>query len=162
MHPTRAPEDPLENMAWIGLGVLAALGAAGVAIFGKLGLAGVDSTLATTLRSCVMTLALLLFAVGTGRVAGLLEGARGLDRRGWAFIALAGLSGAASWLAYFAALERGPAGPVAALDRSSLLWVVLFAWLFLGERYGARAWAGAALVVAGILLIVGAPAGRAV
>jgi transporter family protein len=74
--------------------------------------------------------------------------------RAWTFILLAGFSGAISWLAYFAALRIGAAAQVSSIDRLSLAFVMLFAVLFLGERYGWRGWTGVTLVVVGILLIV--------
>ncbi len=73
------------------------------------------------------------------------------------FLVLAGLCGAGSWLAYFAALARGPVGPVAAVDRLSVAFTFVLAAAFLGERFGPRAWAGLALLVLGLLLIVSDP-----
>jgi transporter family protein len=140
------------SFGWIGLGLVAALGGAGVAIFGKVGLAGVDPTLATTLRSVVMTVMLL----GVSVAAGVLRPSTvtTVGGRAWTFILLAGFSGAISWLAYFAALRIGAAAQVSSIDRLSLAFVMLFAVLFLGERYGWRGWTGVTLVVVGILLIV--------
>ena len=152
---------------WLPLALLAALGAAGVAVFGKLGVSRADPTLATLARSVVMTAALLGFV--------LLRAARPGSMRAflfetpasaWVFLVLAGLCGAGSWLAYFAALARGPAGPVAAVDRLSVAFTFVLAAAFLGERFGPRAWAGLALLVLGLLLIVSdpprtAPAGAA-
>lgn len=110
-------------MNWILLGLLAALGGAGVTLFGRLGLEGVPATLATTLRAVIMALVMLGVALSTGQVQGLLAGQEHLSRRAWVFIFLAGLSGAGSWLAYFAALKIGPAAGVAALDRLSLAFI---------------------------------------
>ncbi|MGI9037896.1 MAG: EamA family transporter [Gemmatimonadota bacterium] len=139
------------SLGWISLGLVAALGGAGVAIFGKLGLTGVDPTLATTLRSVVMTFML----VGVSSASGALRPSTmaSVGGRAWTFILLAGFSGAVSWLAYFAALRIGAAAQVASIDRLSLVFVMLFAVLFLGERYGWRGWTGVALVMVGILMI---------
>jgi transporter family protein len=87
--------------------------------------------------------------------------AEGVGGRAWLFVALSGLAGACSWWAYFGALRLGPAGPVAALDRLSLAFVVLGAAALLGESLGWRGWAGLGLVLCGTALIVmdgGAPA----
>ncbi|MGD8281522.1 MAG: EamA family transporter [Gemmatimonadota bacterium] len=65
----------------------------------------------------------------------------------------AGLAGAISWLAYFCALRVGAAAKVASIDRLSVAFVVVFASLFLGERYGWRGWLGVVLVVAGLALV---------
>lgn len=143
---------------WISLGLIAALGGAGVAVLGKVGLVGVDPTLATTARSIVMTVVLLMASLASGSFGGL----SGLDVRAWTFVVLAGLAGAISWLAYFAALKIGAAAQVASIDRLSLAFVVLFSSAFLGERYGWRGWVGVTLVVIGILLVASDPTPNAV
>lgn len=139
--------------SWIVLGIIAALGAAGVAVFGRLGLSGTDTTLATALRSVVMTAGLLAVVGLSGRWRALLAGEAGFDGRAWLYVLLAGVCGAASWLAYFAALKLGPAGPVAALDRLSLPLIFLLGVGFLGEKPGWTGWAGLLLTTAGIYLI---------
>lgn len=140
-------------VSWIALGIVAAAGGAGVAVLGKVGMAGMDPALATTLRSVVMTLVLLGLSLATGKLRGLSLGGSGLDGRAATVIVLAGLCGAVSWLAYFAALRLGGAAQVAALDRLSLPLVAVLSVLFLGERYGWRGWAGVVLVVVGIYLV---------
>jgi len=143
---------------WISLGLIAALGGAGVAVLGKVGLGGVDPTLATTARSVVMTVVLLTASLASGGLRGLTS----LDVRAWTFVVLAGLAGAISWLAYFAALKIGAAAQVASIDRLSLAFVVVFSSAFLGERYGWRGWVGVVLVVIGILLVASDPTPNAV
>ncbi|MEE9279396.1 MAG: EamA family transporter [Myxococcota bacterium] len=141
------------DVRWIGFGLIAAASAAGVTIFGRLGLTGVDTTLATTLRSIVMTLALVAVAVGNGSLGALVRGETAFDARAWRFVLLAGACGAASWLAYFAALRLAAAGPVAALDRLSLPMVFVLGVLLLGEKPGRASWLGLLLVLVGIYLI---------
>jgi len=138
---------------WIGLGLLAALAAAGVAIFGRIGLAGTDTVLATTLRSVVMAAGLVVLSGINGNWRAVFADEAGLDGRAWLYIFLAAACGAASWLAYFAALKIGPAGPVAALDRLSLPLVFVLGVWFLGEKPGAQGWVGLALATIGIYLI---------
>jgi transporter family protein len=135
------------------MGLLAAIAAAGVTICGRIGLGGVDTTLATTLRSAVMTLTLVGVAGAGGRWRSVVTGGAELDGRAWSFIVLAGFCGAASWLAYFAALKLGPAGPVAALDRLSLPLVFVLGVGLLGEKPGAQGWIGVGLATLGIFLI---------
>lgn len=100
-----------------------------VAIFGKIGMTKIDSTLATTLRSIVMAILLTLFSLKLGKFANL----NSLDTKAIVFIILSGLAGATSWLFYFWALKNGPTTSVAVLDRLSLVFIALLAFLFLGE-----------------------------
>jgi transporter family protein len=146
----------MNQLSWLGLGLIAALGGAGVAVLGKIGLTGVDATTATTLRSVVMTVALLAVFLATGRLGTV----RMVDGRALTFIVLAALSGAISWLAYFAALRIGAATQVASIDRLSLAFVLLLSAAFLGERYGWRGWVGIGLVVVGIVLVASDPTPR--
>ncbi len=141
-------------MGWVGLGLLAAVGAAGVAIFGRIGLQHVDTVLATGLRSVVMSAVLVGIAGATGRLSELSGGRTDLDTRAWLCLIGAGICGAASWLAYFAALKVAHAAPVAALDRLSLPLVFVLGVALLGEEVGWRGWSGLALAVAGTYLIV--------
>jgi transporter family protein len=134
---------------WIGYALLAAFFAALVAIFGKVGIKDVDATLATAVRAVVMATFLVTAAVVLGKTGGL----GGISRRSFTFIVLSGAAGAASWLFYFIALREGPATGVAALDRLSVVFVFILAVLFLGDAFTAKAALGAALVVAGAILL---------
>jgi bacterial/archaeal transporter family protein len=135
--------------AWVVLGLLSALFASLVAIFGKLGLQSLDATAATAARSVVMMVVLVAATFVSGRL-GALQSANGLA---WTMILLSGLAGAASWLCYFVALQLGQASAVASLDRLSLVFTVLLAALILGEPLTPLRLGGAALVVAGVYLI---------
>lgn len=143
----------MNSPGWVALGLLAALGGAGVTVFGKLGLEGVNPTLATALRAVIMALVMVAVAVGTGQLGALLGGRTHLSGRAWLFIVLAGLSGAGSWLAYFAALRVGPTTGVAALDRLSLAFIFLFSALAFREPHGWRGWVGALVLLAGVYLM---------
>lgn len=146
-------EALLRSIGWVELGLIAALGAAGVAIFGSIGLEKVDSTLATALRAIIMAAMLVGVTLFTGQIQTVWQGGSSLDSRAWLFIVLAGLSGAVSWLAYFGALKLGLAGQVAALDRLSVAFVFVLGVIFLGEEYSWRGWLGLGLLIAGIYLI---------
>ena len=135
--------------AWIVYALLAALFAALVAVLGKVGVQNVDTTLATAIRATVMMVVLVLAAAMLGKLRGLDD----IDRRALGFIVLSGLAGAASWLFYFVALKHGPTAGVAALDRLSVALVFVLAILFLGDPFSWRGAAGAALVVAGAILL---------
>jgi|FLYN01.1.fsa_nt_gi transporter family protein len=146
-------EQMIKSIGWVGLGLIAALGAAGVAIFGSIGLEKVNATLATTLRSIIMAVMLVTVTLLTGQLQTIWQGGSNLDTRALVFIVLAGLAGAISWLAYFAALQLGLASQVAALDRLSVAFVFVFGVLFLNERHTWQGWLGLLLLVAGVYLI---------
>jgi transporter family protein len=145
----------MKDYNWLWLGLLSAVTAAGVAIFGKVGVSRADPVLVTTLRSVIMTLTLFVALALTGLLNARLGAIGELTTREWVFILLAGICGALSWLAYFAALRLGSASQVSAVDRLSIAFVFVLGALFLGERFTWRGWAGMALVVAGVFLIVG-------
>ncbi len=138
-------------MMWLFFALLSAVTAALVAIFGKLGLSKIDTTLATTLRSFVMSVVLLVVAVSLKKFQGF--SFHLLSNREWVFIILAGLAGALSWLFYFAALKYGLASRVAAVDRLSLVFVFVFALFFLGETLHWQSALGALLAIGGIILM---------
>jgi bacterial/archaeal transporter family protein len=138
-----------EIAGWVVLGLVSAFGAALVAIFAKIGLGEVSPIPATMARAIVMTSVTTLAALAAGDVKELAS----IDRKGWIFIGLAGLAGAGSWLAYFAALKIGQASAVSGLDRLSVVFVVVLAALFLGESLTVWKVVGAALMVAGAVLI---------
>lgn len=143
------------QIGWIGLGIISALAAAGVTIFGRIGLEGIDSTLATTLRSIIMAFTMVMVSLSSGRLQGLWQGNTQISGRAWLFILLSGGAGAASWLAYFSALKIGPPGAVAALDRLSIVFILVLATLFLGEQHSWRGWLGLVLLVGGVYMIAG-------
>jgi transporter family protein len=136
---------------WIIFALLSALTAALVAIFGKLGLKSIDSTLGTTIRSIVMATFLILTSLFLGKWKHFTWGS--LSGKDWWLIVLAGLAGALSWLFYFFALKSGEATKVVALDRLSIVFVVLLAAIFLSEGLTWKSLAGAALMVSGAILI---------
>ncbi len=134
---------------WIIFAILSAISAALVAVFGKIGIKNVDSTLATTVRGIVMAVFLVIvsLALGKAKLLGTIE------NKALLFIVLSGIAGAMSWLFYFFALKFGPASAVAALDRLSVVFVLLLAILFLGESLTWKSGLGAALVTTGAILM---------
>jgi len=138
---------------WIIFAFLSAGFAAIIPILSKLGLQGIDSTLATGLRAWVMALSLTLLLAAVGKLKALPEATPTVV----VFIVLTGLAGAASWVCYFFALRTGPAGPVAALDRLSVVFTLLLAAVFLAERLTGRILLGGVLMVLGAILIATAP-----
>jgi transporter family protein len=135
---------------WMVYALLSAAFAALVAVFGKIGITTVDSTLATAVRAVVMAGFLVITSLALGK-AKLLST---LDSKTLGFIVLSGIAGALSWIFYFVALKHGPATGVAALDRLSIVFVVVLAILFLGEHFSWRVGLGAVLITVGAALMV--------
>ena len=129
-----------------------AVAASLVAIFGKIGLQGVDPTLATIVRGVIMAALLVLSGLVFGKFAGFSPAAFG--GRAWVFIFLSAVAGASSWLLYFLALRTGPVSAVAVIDKLSVVLVILLAALFLGESLTVRSVFGIILTLAGTLLIL--------
>ena len=137
-------------MNWIGFAILSAVSAAGVAVLGKIGIQGLDTTLATTVRALVMAFFLIIVSLALGKF-GLLGT---LTARPLTFIILSGVAGALSWLFYFAALKFGLASRVATVDRLSVVFVVLLAAAFLGETLTVKSIIGVTLLTIGAIVLV--------
>lgn len=137
---------------WAVYALGSAVAASFVAIFGKIGLAGVDATQATIVRGVVMAAILVLGGLALGKLSGF--DLAYFSGRAWLFILLSAVAGASSWLLYFLALQQGPAGAVAVLDKLSVVFVIVLAALFLGEALTWKSAVGVVLTVAGALLIV--------
>lgn len=137
-------------MGWVFFALLSAVFAALVAILGKMGVRGIDSTTATTVRAVIMA----LFLVGVFLFLGKFSELAKFDKRALLFVALSGIAGALSWLAYFFALKYGSAHSVAALDRTSVAMVAVLAALFLGEVFTWKVALGALLMVTGAVLML--------
>ncbi len=135
--------------AWPFWVCLSAVFAALTAIFAKVGIAGINSDLATFIRTAV------ILAVSAAILSLLREwqplGA--LSPRTWLFLMLSGLATGLSWLCYFRALKLGDAARVAPVDKLSVVFVAVFSVLFLGERLSVQAWLGVGLVAAGAVVI---------
>lgn len=137
-------------MSWIVWALLAAVFAAATALLAKVGVAHVDSNLATAIRTTVV----VIFAWGIALALGKHGEIRNLDRRTLMFLTLSGLATGLSWICYFRALQLGPASRVAPLDKMSVPLVMIFAWLLLGEKLDAMAILGGVLITAGAVVMV--------
>jgi len=140
----------MNSMTWIGWALLSALFAAATALLAKVGVAHVDSNLATAIRTTVV----LVFAWAITLALGKHGEFRLLDRKTILFLVLSGLATGLSWLCYFRALQLGPASRVAPLDKLSVPLVMLFAWLLLGENLTASTVTGGLLITAGAIVMV--------
>lgn len=137
-------------MNWIIWAILSAFFAGLTAILAKVGVEGVDSNLATAIRTTVvlvLTWALVLIL----RAGHLQMGA--LSRRTWIFLILSGVATALSWLCYFRALQLGPASKVAPIDKLSVVFVLVIAVMFLREPVTWTQWVGGALIVIGAVVL---------
>src|SRR5215467_444284 len=135
--------------SWQLWALLSAVFAALTAIFAKVGVEGINSDLATLIRTVIVliTLSLILFATGQFNQPG------PISAKSWLFLLLSGLGTGASWLCYFRALKLGPATLVAPIDKLSVVLVALFGVTFLGERPSWNGWLGIALIASGAVLI---------
>ncbi|WJR78099.1 EamA family transporter [Bradyrhizobium sp. NP1] len=141
--------SPESLHSWQLWAFLSAIFAALTAIFAKVGVEGINSDLATLIRTVIVliTLTLILFATGQFSHPG------PISTKSWLFLLLSGLGTGASWLCYFRALKLGPATLVAPIDKLSVVLVALFGVVFLGERPSFTGWIGIALISAGAVLI---------
>jgi len=137
-------------MSWIVWALLAAVFAAATALLAKVGVAHVDSNLATAIRTTVV----LVFAWGIAIALGRHGEIRDLDRRTVMFLTLSGLATGLSWICYFRALQLGPASRVAPLDKLSVPLVMVFAWLLLGEKLSVPVVLGGVLITVGAIVMV--------
>ena len=137
------------SLGWFYWASLSAVFAALTAIFAKVGIQGVDSDLATLIRTAIIIVVLSAFVAYTGKWTNPLE----LSPKTWLFLGLSGLATGASWVCYFRALKIGDASKVAPVDKLSLVLVAVFAFTFLGERPSLREWSGIAMVAGGVLLL---------
>ena len=134
---------------WFVWALLSAVFAALTAIFAKIGLEGVDSDLATLIRTFVILIVLAGFVYFAGKYSNPFE----LRPKTWLFLVLSGLATGASWVCYFRALKVGDASKVAPIDKLSVVLVALFAVVFLRERPGAWDWTGILLIGAGVVVL---------
>jgi transporter family protein len=135
--------------SWILWALLSALFAAITAVLAKAGVAHVDSNLATAVRTTVVVVFAWAIALALGKHGELRE----LDRRTLLFLGLSGLGTGMSWLCYFRALQLGPASRVAPLDKLSVVLVMIFAVIFLGEKLTPMALLGGLMITAGAVVM---------
>jgi bacterial/archaeal transporter family protein len=137
------------STGWFYWALLSAAFAALTAVFAKIGIQGVDSDLATLVRTAIIIIVLAAFVLVTGKWSNPLL----LPAKTWLFLGLSGLATGASWVCYFRALQIGEASKVAPVDKLSLVLVAVFAFAFLGERPNLREWLGIAMVAAGVVVL---------
>jgi len=139
----------IEMESWQFWAVLSAIFAALTAIFGKVGVAGIDSDFATLIRTIVILGVIALVVAMRGAAQSLAT----VPQQTWIFLVLSGLATGASWICYFRALKLGQASQVAPLDKLSVVLVAIIGVIALGETLTLRAWIGVALVAGGAALL---------
>ncbi len=136
-------------MNWFVWALLSALFAGLTAILAKIGVAGVNSNLATAIRTVVILFFTWGIAFATTKLADLVH----LPRRTWLFLALSGLATGLSWLCYFRALQLGEASRVAPVDKLSVVFAIVLAALVLKEKLTWQHGVGGLLIVSGAVLL---------
>lgn len=136
-------------MGWLGYALLSALFAALVAILGKIGIQGIDSTLATAVRAVIMAGCMVIVIT----VQGTFKDIGAIPRGPLLFIFLSGVAGALSWLFYFQALQAGKVAQVAPIDRLSIVFAIVLAAIFLGEKINTQLVVGVIFMALGAIII---------
>ncbi len=136
-------------MWWI-YALLSALFAALTAIFAKIGIKGVDTDLATAIRTVVI----LLIAWGIVIFKGGAHSIHSLTKTNWTFLVLSGCATGLSWICYFKALQLGKVSQVAPVDKLSVAIAIVLAVIFLGEPVTIKSAAGALLIIGGTLVLI--------
>lgn len=135
---------------WLVFALLSAFFAALTSILAKVGIEGVNSTLATAIRTGVV----LLMAWGMVFLTDTQGGISGISGKSWLFLILSGLATGASWLCYYKALQMGEASKVVPVDKLSVIFALVLAFVFLHEKFTPKSLIGCMLIGAGTLLMV--------
>ena len=135
---------------WFLFAFLSALFAALTSILAKVGIDGVNSNLATAVRTVVV----VVMAWGMVFLTHAQSGLRDISRKSWCFLILSGLATGASWLCYYRALQIGDASNVVPVDKLSVVLTLVFAFLFLHETFTVKSLAGCILIAAGTFVMV--------
>lgn len=135
---------------WFVLALLSAVFAALTSILAKIGIDGVNSNLATAIRTVVV----LVMAWGMVFLTNAQNGIAEIGKKSWLFLILSGLSTGASWLCYYKALQMGDASKVVPIDKLSVVITLILAFVFLHEEFTAKSAIGAVLITVGTLIMV--------
>ena len=135
---------------WAVFAFLSAIFAALTSILAKVGIEGVNSTLATAIRTVVV----LAMSWGMVFIMNVQSGIGDISRKSWLFLILSGLATGASWLCYYKALQLGDASKVVPIDKLSVVITLVLAFVFLNEQFTAKSLIGCVLIGAGTLIMV--------
>ena len=134
---------------WAVYALLSAIFAAFTSIFAKIGVNNVNSNLATAIRTMVVVLMSWGMVFITNAQSGITE----IDRKSWLFLILSGLATGASWLFYYKALQSGDVTKVVPIDKLSVIFTLVFAFVFLHEKFDIKSLVGCILIGAGTLVM---------
>lgn len=135
---------------WLIFAVLSSIFAALTSILAKVGIDGVNSTLATAIRTVVV----LLMAWGMVFITNAQSGIMSIDKKSWLFLILSGLATGASWLFYYKALQLGDASKVVPIDKMSVVLTLILAFTFLHEKFTVKSAIGSILIAVGTIVMV--------
>lgn len=135
---------------WLILAVLSAVFAALTSILAKVGINGVDSNLATAIRTMVVVVMSWVMVFITNAQSGFSE----ISRKSWVFLVLSGLATGASWLCYYKAIQLGDVSKVVPIDKLSVIITLVLAFVFLHESFTLKSAIGCVLIGAGTLIMV--------
>ncbi len=135
---------------WLLFAILSSVFAALTSILAKIGIDGVNSDLATAIRTVVV----VIMSWGMVFLTGVQSGITDISRKSWIFLVLSGLATGASWLCYYKALQMGEVSKVAPIDKLSVVITLVLAFIFLHEQFTFKSLIGCILIGAGTLIMV--------
>lgn len=135
---------------WAIFAILSAIFAALTSILAKVGIEGINSNLATAVRTIVVVLMAWFMVFITGNQNGIVD----ISKKSWIFLILSGLATGASWLCYYKALQLGEASKVVPIDKLSIVITIILAFIFLGEQITLKTLIGCCLIVAGTFVMI--------
>lgn len=135
---------------WAIFAILSAIFAALTSILAKVGIEGVNSNLATAIRTIVVVLMAWFMVFITGNQNGIVD----ISKKSWIFLILSGLATGASWLCYYKALQLGEASKVVPIDKLSIVIIIILAFIFLGEQITLKTLIGCCLIIIGTFVMI--------
>ena len=135
---------------WAIFAILSAIFAALTSILAKVGIEGVNSNLATAVRTIVVVLMAWFMVFVTGNQNGIVD----ISKKSWLFLILSGLATGASWLCYYKALQLEEVSKVVPIDKLSIVITIILAFIFLGEQITLKTLIGCCLIVAGTFVMI--------
>lgn len=135
---------------WAIFAILSAIFAALTSILAKVGIEGINSNLATAVRTIVVVLMAWFMVFVTGNQNGIVD----ISKKNWIFLILSGLATGVSWLCYYKALQLGEVSKVVPIDKLSIVITIILAFIFLGEQITLKTLIGCCLIVAGTFVMI--------